>query len=86
MSFLHTVEALLAGRKTVTRRLGWQKLKAGDRFLAVRQCRGIPKGQRQQVLGECEAVSVSEEPLALITASEVAAEGFPDWTASRFII
>jgi hypothetical protein len=50
MSFSLTERQLLDGSKSVTRRLGWRMLKAGDELLAVRKCMGIRKGEHQQVL------------------------------------
>jgi hypothetical protein len=34
ISFSMTLDAFLGGRKTVTRRLGWKDVKAGDRIMA----------------------------------------------------
>jgi hypothetical protein len=36
-------------------------------------------------LCEVEVVSVRREPLSAVTADDVAAEGFPDWTPDEFV-
>lgn len=85
ISFAKTASQLVAGTKTVTRRQGWRDLKPGTRLLAVDRVRGLKKGERAKKLGEIEVVSVRQEPLNAITAEEVAAEGFPEWTPAEFV-
>lgn len=75
MSFAWTTDALLEGRKTVTRRLGWLFLKEGDRLVAVRKGQGIPKGGKVERLAVIEVLSVRREPLNAIDALDVAREG-----------
>ena len=85
MSFALTERQLLDGTKTVTRRLGWRKLKPGDEAVAVRKCMGLAKGERQQVLGRIRVKSARQEPLDEITLEDVAREGFPDMSVTWFI-
>jgi hypothetical protein len=80
-----TETQFLDGSKTVTRRLGWKTLKAGDRLLGVRKAMGLKKGEKQVVLGELEVVSVRREPLEDITLEDVAREGFPMMTRQAFV-
>lgn len=84
ISFAHTCDQFRSGAKTVTRRLGWERLKVGERLLAVESCRP-GKGRRVQPLGCIEVVSVRRESLESITQADVIAEGFPDWTPEHFI-
>lgn len=85
MSFRHTEVALLAGTKTVTRRVGWTFLKVGDRVRAVRQAQGLKKGERVHVLGVIEIVSVRREVLQDISVCDLRREGFPDLYPSEFV-
>lgn len=88
MSFSMTTTAVRERRKTVTRRAvnTWKTLKKGDRLLAVDRCMGLKKGERQQVLGTIELVSVRVEPLDAITDEDVVAEGMPErMTARQFV-
>lgn len=80
MSFAHTVEQIRAGTKTVTRRLGWENLRPGERFWAVERLRGLKKGSHVKRLALLECVSNRREPIAaVLTASvaEISKEGFP---------
>lgn len=85
ISFALTTRQFLDGSKTVTRRLNWRKLKAGDRLRGVEKAMGIPKGQKQVFLAVIEIVSVRREPLDSITADDVVREGFPEMTPGEFI-
>ncbi len=85
MSFALTERQLLAGHKTVTRRLGWLSLKAGDELLAVDKCMGLKKGQRQRLLARIRVVSVRREPLFYANEHEARAEGFPEMTGAEFV-
>ena len=88
MSFALTVRQLLDGSKTVTRRLGWANLKPGDRLLAVLQCQGLKRGERQVVLGEIEVIACQRQPLGdvLRQDGECAREGFPELYAVGFVL
>ena len=85
MSFSLTERQLLDGSKTVTRRLGWAGLQRGDRFMAVRKCMGLKKGEKQVVLGECVVVSTRREHLSEITRHDCRREGFPDLKPYEFV-
>lgn len=85
ISFSMTRDAFLNGSKTVTRRLGWKGVKAGDRLMAVEKGQGLKKGEKVKRLGEIKIVSVRREPLDAITAEDVVLEGFPNMTPADFI-
>jgi len=71
--------------KTVTRRCGWLKLKAGTRLQAVVKGMGLKKGEHPEKLGVIEVVSVGREQLSVITQEEVNREGFPEMTPAEFV-
>lgn len=91
MSFLYTEDAVRAGTKTVTRRMGWQHLRPGTRIQAVRKCRGRKRGERIEPLHVIEVTSVTREPLRRLIDEqpygwlEVEAEGFKGWKPSQFV-
>ena len=85
ISFSLTTPQFLDGSKDVTRRLGWKKLKAGDRLMAVRKAMGLKRGEHPEKLGEIEIVSVRREPLYEIDAAECIREGFPGMHPDAFI-
>ncbi len=85
ISFSMTERQFLDGTKDVTRRLGWKKLKAGDRLMAVRKAMGLKKGEKQVLLGEIEVVSVWRERLSHITLADVGREGYPTKTVGWFV-
>jgi hypothetical protein len=85
MSFSMTKAQLLDGSKTVTRRLGWGKLKPGDRLLAVSKCMGLKKGEKADVYGVIEVVSVRAERLCLMMPTDCAREGFPKADVKEFV-
>lgn len=88
MSVALTEEAVVARRKTVTRRLGWQFAKPGDRITLCRKVMGR-RGDPLVRLAEVEIVSVRREPLNAIDFDDVGREGFGvgfgGWTPLRFI-
>lgn len=64
MSFSLTAELIVAGTKTVTRRLGWLKLKGGDLVRPVRRIRGLRRGEKLEPLRPpLRIVSVRRERL-----------------------
>lgn len=78
MSFALTIEAFNNRTKTVTRRLGWSFLKAGDVLMGVEKAQGIKKGELKR-LHAIEVVKVGWEPLEqmhLYGINEVTKEGF----------
>lgn len=83
MSVALTEAAVVARRKTVTRRLGWTFLKPGDRLTLCRKVMGRKAGEPLVRLAEVEVVSVRREHLDAITDDDVAREGFDDpaWLA-----
>jgi hypothetical protein len=86
MSFALTERQLLAGHKTVTRRLGWAFLKPGDELLAVRKCMGLKKGEKQHPLAVIRITDVRVEPLLLAALpEEPRLEGFPWMTGTEFV-
>lgn len=91
ISFALTEEQFLDGSKDVTRRLGWLKLKAGDRLMGCRKCQGIKPGESIVRLGEIEVVSVRREYLGLMIfdpnygKKEARREGFPHMSGRQFV-
>jgi hypothetical protein len=47
-----TTDQILAGTKTVTRRIGWKFVKKGDLLLPVKKCMGLKAGEKHSVLRE----------------------------------
>ena len=85
MSVALTEQAVVERRKTVTRRLGWKFLKAGDRLTLCRKVMGRKKGETLVRLAEVEVVDVRREPLYRIDLADVRREGFDDMLPSDFI-
>lgn len=85
ISFSLTTDQFLCGQKDVTRRLGWQFLKPGDRLCAVRKSQGLRKGEKIDRLGVIEVVSVGREELSIISSGEVEREGFPHMSRLDFV-
>jgi hypothetical protein len=87
ISFALTTTQFLDGTKTVTRRNGWQNVKAGDRLMAVEKGMGLKKGEKINRLGEIEIIDARREPLDAIydEPNGCAKEGFPNWEPQQFI-
>ena len=85
MSFAKTTSQVRDRTKTVTRRLGWQVLKPGDRVRAVEKVMGLRKGEKRVELAVIEVVSVRRERLDAITDEDVGREGFPGRDAGWFV-
>ena len=85
MSFALTADAVKERRKTVTRRIGWKNLRAGERLLAVSKTMGLRRGEKADVYGVIEVVSVRRESLDAIDRAEVEREGFASRGPSWFI-
>ena len=85
MSFALTTAQMLAGTKTVTRRLGWKTLLPGARLRAVEKAMGLRPGEKQRVLRLIEVVDVRVERVDAVTGDDVAREGFPDLTPAEFV-
>jgi hypothetical protein len=74
-----------AQTKTVTRRTGWRMLRAGDQLTLCRKVMGRRAGEPLERIAAVQVISVRREPLDAITAADVAAEGFPQWTPAEFV-
>lgn len=85
MSFAMTTAQVLDRSKTVTRRVGWLKLKAGELIQAVEKSQGLKKGETARKLAVLRVVEVRREPLEAITQDDVIREGFPDTSTEAFI-
>lgn len=85
MSFALTTPQVLARTKTVTRRVGWEFLKAGDLIRAVEKSQGLKKGEKIRELAVIRVVDVRRERLDRMTtdfvygSDECIAEGFAYW-------
>ena len=90
MSFALTTSQVRARTKTVTRRLGWTFLKAGDEIRAVEKCQGLKKGEKVVPLATLRIESVMRESLGWLSkegpygAAETRREGFPTMTGKDF--
>jgi hypothetical protein len=84
ISFMLTQKQILARTKTVTRRVGWAKLKEGDLLRGVEKGMGLKAGEKVRLLATIRVVSVRAEPLSAMTAdldygrAECEKEGFGD--------
>jgi hypothetical protein len=77
MSVSHTADAVIARRKTVTRRLGWLFLRPGDHLTLCRKVMGRKPGEPLDRLAEVEIVYVWREPLTDMKATDIAKEAVP---------
>ena len=89
ISFALTVDQFLDGSKDVTRRLGWEFLKPGDKLMACEKCQGIKKGGLVR-LGVIEVIHVRRESLKALYETnygcrEAMREGFPQMTGYDFV-
>jgi len=85
MSFMLTTEQVRKQKKTVTRRLGWDFLKAGDELNACVKCMGLKKGEKIERLAKIRVVNVRRERLYDITPDDVIREGFEGQIVEWFI-
>ncbi len=94
MSFMLTKPQVVAGTKTVTRRMGWRWLVEDiargrkPRLMACEKCMGRKKGEPLVRLREIEVVNAWFEPLFTIEGhgqAECDREGFPNLTPQEFI-
>lgn len=87
ISFALTTQQFRDRTKTVTRRLGWRDLRAGDVLMGCKKCMGLAKGETIERLGKIRVLSVECEPLIAICNyhGETAKEGFPEMTECQFI-
>jgi hypothetical protein len=85
MSVALTAPQVIARQKTVTRRLGWQFLRPGDRLTLCRKVQGRKPGEPLVRLAEVEVLDVRRERLDAITPGEATREGFPHLTDREFV-
>ncbi len=87
ISFSLTTPQFRNRTKTVTRRVGWNDLVAGDVLNAVVKGMGLKKGEKAEKLGPIRVISARREPLEAIRQEPdgTAREGFPEMTADQFI-
>lgn len=91
ISFALTTPQFKARTKTVTRRMGWLNLKAGDQLMGVEKGMGLKPGEAIKRLGAIRVTSVRREPLNTMVINQVYGadecewEGFPDLTPSQFV-
>jgi hypothetical protein len=91
ISFSMTTPQFMDGTKDVTRRMGWENLKAGDVLRAVEKCMGLKKGEKMKPLDMIRVVSARREILDEMTRDpdyglvECKREGFPEMVPSEFI-
>lgn len=83
MSVAHTADAVIARRKTVTRRAGWVFLTPGTQLDLCRKVMGRRHGEPLERLARVEVVDVRREQLNMVTDEDVALEGFTDDDWSR---
>lgn len=85
-----------AADKDVTRRLGWEYLKPGERLQVCRKVMGRKQVEPLERLAVIEVICVRREPLNHMLGipeargreygfKEVIREGFPDYTPERFV-
>lgn len=90
MSFALTTEQICNRSKTVTRRLGWKRLREGQLIRACKKCMGFKPGETIEPLCLLVVVNVRREPLnrmnqKLYGDCEARAEGFPHLTGRQFV-
>lgn len=85
MSVSLTEDQVRARSKTVTRRLGWQYLRPGDRITLCRKVMGRRPGEPLVRIVDVEVLDIHRERLDAITVDEVTAEGFQTWTTAEFV-
>ncbi len=85
ISFALTTEQFRNRTKTVTRRLKWEKLKAGDLLCGVVKGMGLKPGEEIQRLGVIRVMSVRRECLSNLDHLDVRDEGFPAMTPREFV-
>lgn len=82
ISFMLTQQQIRERTKTVTRRVGWEKLQAGELLRGVEKGMGLKAGEKVVPLATIRVVSARREALSAMTAdvdygfAECAKEGF----------
>jgi len=92
ISFFHTQDQVRDQSKTVTRRLGWKKLKPGTILTGIVKGQGLKKGEKVQPLCTIKVVHVRRERLWTMTHfredyghNECRKEGFPHLLPEQFV-
>lgn len=91
ISFSLTTPQFRDRTKTVTRRLGWVRVKPNDVLMAVVKAQGLKKGQHPEKLGPIRVRDARVERLDRMTddieygAFEVVREGFHNMTPEQFV-
>lgn len=92
MSVALTIAQVQRREKDQTRRDGWWLDKNGRRLLhpgelvtLCKKVRGRRNGEPLEPIWTVEILDVRREPLEAISDTDVAGEGFPDWTTDQFI-
>lgn len=84
ISFMLTQQQIRERTKTVTRRVGWEKLKIGELLRGVEKGMGLKAGEKVVPLATIRVVSARRELLSAMTADieygfeECGKEGFSD--------
>lgn len=86
MSFALTTTQVREQTKTVTRRLGWVRLKPDTLIQPVVKGMGLRKGEKVEKIGApIRVVRVDRVVLGDISTTDVHREGFPELTQSQFV-
>jgi len=91
MAFTTTTKQFCNRTKTVTRRLGWHDLQAGEILCGIEKGQGLKKGEHVKRLGQIQVVSTHWEPLCRMTDDleygfqETVLEGFPELSPKQFV-
>ena len=91
ISFALTTAQFIDRSKTVTRRVGWKKLKPGEVLQGVRKAQGLKKGEKVEPLGLIRVEDIRFEPVSLLIEyldygkREVILEGFPGMSPEEFV-
>ncbi|QMI49717.1 hypothetical protein [Burkholderia sp. MBR-1] len=90
ISFMLTQHQIRGRTKTVTRRVGWEKLKAGELLRGVEKGMGLKAGEKVVPLATIRVLSARREPLSAMTADinygleECVKEGFGEHPTLRW--
>jgi hypothetical protein len=91
ISFAMTQAQIRAGTKTVTRRLGWERLQPGTILCAVEKGQGLKKGEKVKPIREIRVLNVRREPLMHMYTlgygkDECSKEGYPGRDPLDFVV
>ncbi len=85
ISFSETINQVRDRDKTVTRRMGWWDLEAGEELIGVEKAQGLKKGERVVPICRIRVISARTEELHDIRPEDPAREGFPLLNREQFI-